>query len=88
MIFEHVTMKEILLLLEKLLPEYFQLARLLFMNTRSSDRLIDERDTKVPLPNAKTRNILTRLLRDEYELYEYIKTRFYDQYRILTDTEW
>ncbi|CAF1092883.1 unnamed protein product [Adineta ricciae] len=77
-----------LYVLEKLLPQYFQLARLLFMNTRSSDRLIDERDTNVPLPNGKTRDILKRLLRDEYELYEYIRTRFYDQYRILTDTEW
>ncbi|CAF1066151.1 unnamed protein product [Adineta ricciae] len=77
-----------LYVLEKLLPEYFQLARLLFMNTRSSDHLIDERDTNVPLPNGKTRNILKLLLRDEYELYDYIRIRFYDQYRILTDTEW
>ena len=75
-------------LLEKFLPEYFQLARLLFMNTRNPDHLIDERDTNVPLPNDKTRNILRGLLRDEYDLYEYIRARFHDQYKILTDVDW
>ncbi|UJR07772.1 hypothetical protein I4U23_012055 [Adineta vaga] len=51
-----------LYVLEKLFPEYFQLARLLFMNTRNPDHLIDERDTNFSSPNDQIIRTLRPLL--------------------------
>lgn len=76
-----------MLYLEKLLPQYFKLARLIFMNQRDPEHLIDERDTYIQLPNSRTTNLLKPLLQYEYELYDYIKERFLDQYRILTELD-
>ncbi len=57
------------------------------MNQRDPEHLIDERDTYIQLPNSRTTNLLKPLLQYEYELYDYIKERFLDQYRILTELD-
>ncbi|CAF3468790.1 unnamed protein product [Rotaria sp. Silwood1] len=76
-----------LYVLEKLLPQYFQFARLLFMNQRDSKVLVDERDLNIQLPNENTIKLLMPLLKYEYDLYNYIKERFLDQYNILVELD-
>jgi hypothetical protein len=70
--------------LEKLLPEYFKLARLLFMNQYDPLDLADKRDKQFQIPNLPTTNLIKLVLKSEYQLYDYIQQRFDDQYRILT----
>ncbi len=57
------------------------------MNQHDPKILADERDINVMLPNEATINILKPLLNYEYRIYEHIKQRFYDQYRILADLD-
>ncbi|CAF1220639.1 unnamed protein product [Adineta steineri] len=76
-----------LYVLEKLFPQYFKHARLIYMNTRDSHQLADNRDVNIQLPNKMTIKLLEPYLKDEYELYNYIKRRFLDQYRILTEMD-
>lgn len=73
--------------LEKLLPQYFKLARLLFMNQSNASLPIDPRDTNTSLPNQNTTETLKPLLKYEYELYDYIKTRFLEQYELLVELD-
>ncbi|CAF3501384.1 unnamed protein product [Rotaria sp. Silwood1] len=76
-----------LYVLERLLPKYFKLSRLLFMNQQNSKLMADERDLNVQLPNNTTREILMPLLKYEYDLYKYIKKRFLRQYEILLELD-
>jgi hypothetical protein len=76
-----------MIFLEKLLPQYFQLARLIFMNQHDPKLLGDIRDVNVTLPNSRTVAILKPLLLYEYKLYEFIQTRFLEQYRILVELD-
>ncbi|CAF0804807.1 unnamed protein product [Rotaria sordida] len=76
-----------LYVLEKLLPKYFKLIRLVFMNQRDPKHLIDERDLNIQLPNKNTTKLLMPFLKYEYDLYNYIKQRFLDQYRILVELD-
>ncbi|CAF3641920.1 unnamed protein product, partial [Rotaria sordida] len=71
----------------KLLPKYFKLIRLVFMNQRDPKHLIDERDLNIRLPNKNTTELLMPFLKYEYDLYNYIKQRFLDQYRILVELD-
>ena len=57
------------------------------MNQHDPKILADQRDINVKRPNAKTIAILKPLLKYEYLIYEHIKQRFYDQYRILVDLD-
>jgi hypothetical protein len=79
--------RKTLFYLEKLFPRYFKLSRLIFMNQRDSKNLIEERDINIKLPNRTTIDLLRPLLKYEYELYDYIKQRLLDQYRILTELD-
>ena len=73
--------------LEKLLPQYFKLARLIFMNQWDPRKLADERDINVPRVEARTAEILRPLLHYEYQLYEFVKQRFFEQYHILVELD-
>jgi hypothetical protein len=53
------------------------------MNQHDPKILAHARDINVMLPNETTIAILKPLLKYEYDIYEHIKQRFYDQYRIL-----
>jgi hypothetical protein len=57
------------------------------MNQHDPKLLADERDVNVILPNETTINILKPLLKYEYDIYNHIKQRFQDQYRILVDLD-
>jgi hypothetical protein len=57
------------------------------MNQHDPKLLADERDVNVVLPNETTINILKPLLKYEYDIYNHIKQRFQDQYRILVDLD-
>ena len=57
------------------------------MNQHDPKILADQRDINVIRPNETTINILKPLLKYEYDIYEHIKQRFYDQYRILVDLD-
>ncbi|CAF1118400.1 unnamed protein product [Rotaria sp. Silwood1] len=76
-----------LYVLERLLPKYFKLSRLLFMNQQNSKLMADKRDLNVQLPNNTTREILMPLLKYEYDLYNHIKKRFLRQYEILLELD-
>ncbi|CAF1106362.1 unnamed protein product [Rotaria sordida] len=76
-----------LYILEKLLPQYFKLARILFMNQHDPKILADKRDINVRLPNKNTTKILMPFLKYEYDLYNYIKKRFLDQYNMLLELD-
>ena len=55
------------------------------MNQHDPKILADERDINVQLPNQTTIAILKPFLKYEYDIYGYIKHRFYEQYRILVE---
>ncbi|CAF2536483.1 unnamed protein product [Rotaria sp. Silwood2] len=76
-----------LYVLEKLLPQYFKLARLIFMNQQNSKILVDDRDLNIRLPNENTIKLLKPLLQYEYDLYDYIKQRFLRQYELLVELD-
>ena len=57
------------------------------MNQHDPKILADERDINVKLPSQKTIDILRPLLKYEYDIYDHIKQRFMEQYRILVELD-
>ncbi|CAF1533167.1 unnamed protein product, partial [Didymodactylos carnosus] len=73
--------------LEKLLPLYFKNVCLLYMkegSERAENQLYSKYKKK---PSNDTIAILRRYLTHEYDLYDYVKSRFYTQYRQLVDLD-
>jgi hypothetical protein len=58
-------------------------ARLLFVNQHDPLELADKRDKQFKITNLPITNLIKLVLKSEYEFYDYIQQRFYDQYRIL-----
>jgi hypothetical protein len=77
----------ILFFLEKLLLQDFKLARLIFMNQWDPRKLADDRGINVTAPDPRTAEILRPLLRFEYQLYDFVKQRFFEQYHILVELD-
>lgn len=57
------------------------------MNQRDPKKLADERDVNITNPSNRTKQILRPLLKYEYALYDFIKHRFFEQYRILVELD-
>lgn len=57
------------------------------MNQWDPHALHDERDVEVPDPTEKTKQILRPLLHFEYELYNFIRDRLLEQYKLLVEMD-
>lgn len=70
-----------------MLPNYFKLSRLVYMNQWDPKWLRDHLDVYVPGVSKKTHEILRPLLHFEYQLYDFIRDRFFTQFKILSEAD-